>query len=114
VERLLAAFREVDAYSRVHTEQRLAPNASHLTSGGHLLLMTNLGPLDVLGTVETRTVYDDLLRDVIEMDIEAVPVKVLGLARLIALKENAARPKDIAVLAMLRATFEQSLKTRNR
>ena len=69
---------------------------------------------DCCTAIRTQTGYDDLLRDVIEMDIEAVPVKVLGLARLIALKENAARPKDIAVLAVLRATFEQSLKTRDR
>src|ERR1700680_4569378 len=49
--RLLAALEEMDAYYRLQPERRLRPNASHLTSLGHQLLLTKFGPLDLHGCI---------------------------------------------------------------
>ena len=51
LERLLAALSAMDAHYRMQSEQRRQPDASHLFSPGHQLLMTRHGPLDVLGSI---------------------------------------------------------------
>ena len=51
VTRLLGAMEELGAVYRYPAERKLAPNASHLSSAGHNLLMTKFGPLDVPGTI---------------------------------------------------------------
>jgi predicted nucleotidyltransferase len=52
--------------------------------------------------------YEDLLPHTIEMDMgEGVRVRVLDLATIIALKEELAGEKDLAVLPILRRTLEQ-------
>src|SRR5262245_23364182 len=64
VERILGALAEMDAYYRADlANRRLRPTASHLIGPGHQLLVTKYGVLDVLGTVEETTVYEDLLPD---------------------------------------------------
>ncbi|WP_437974756.1 hypothetical protein WMF11_41710 [Sorangium sp. So ce295] len=51
IERLLGALRELDAVYRIDLQRRLSPTASHLASTGHQLLATNMGTLDLLGTM---------------------------------------------------------------
>lgn len=103
---LLAALTEREAEFRGDAAgRRLRPNVSHLMSDGHKLLKTNFGMLDVLGTIEASTRYEDLSPHVVTMEIDGVTVQVLGLERLIEAKERAGRPKDHAVLPLLRATL---------
>lgn len=111
VERLLAALLELDAVFRTDA-RRLVPTPSHLRSPGHKLLTTKQGPLDVLGSIEESTSYEELIDDSIWMEIAGVPVRVLSLERLIASKEKLARPKDTAMLLVLRATLEEKLRGR--
>jgi hypothetical protein len=88
--------------------RRLKPGASHLGSPGHHNLITSCGPLDVLGTIGRGLGYEDLLPHTIEMEAGAgVRVRVLDLATIIALKEELAGEKDLAVLPVLRRTLEQ-------
>ena len=108
VQRLLAALSDLDAVFRSDPRQ-LRPGASHLRSAGHKLLVTKHGPLDVLGTVEEATAYEELVADTVWMEIAGVPVRVLSLERLIAIKEKLSRPKDLAMLLVLRATLEEKL-----
>jgi predicted nucleotidyltransferase len=62
----------------------------------------------VLGTIGRGLSYEDLLPHTIEMDMgEGVRVRVLDLATIIALKEELAGEKDLAVLPILRRTLEQ-------
>jgi predicted nucleotidyltransferase len=109
IERLLVVLKELDA--RFRTDPReLCPDASHLRSTGHKLLKTKLGVLDLLGTIEEATGYDDLLGDTEIVHIGAVPVRVLTLERLIRVKETLSRPKDRLMLTILRATLEERQK----
>ncbi|MCC7541124.1 MAG: hypothetical protein IT379_33205 [Deltaproteobacteria bacterium] len=109
VERLLAALEEIDAEFRGDLAgRRLRPNTSHLASPGHKLLRTRLGQLDALGTIEEATRYEDVADDVIRLEVGGLSIEVLGLARLIVAKERAGRPKDLAVLPLLRATLDEA------
>jgi hypothetical protein len=107
IERLLGALRELDAFYRMDLTRKLPPTASHLASPGHQLLTTNLGTLDLLGTIEEGTSYEDLVADSEELDIGGVPVRVITLERLISIKEKLTRPKDQIMLVVLRATLNE-------
>lgn len=108
VTRLLAALEALDAYSRIQPERRLRPDASHLSSPGHQLLMTRFGPLDLLGMIGHSRRYEDLLPDTIEMKIGPdAKVRVLTLDRLITVKQETAGEKDLAMLPILRRIAEE-------
>jgi len=111
VERLLAALRELGAVFR-NDPRNLAPGPSHLVGPGHQLLRTKHGDLDVLGTIDDSVVYDDVLGDTIEVELAEIRVLALTLARVIHAKEFAGRPKDVAVLPVLRATLGEIRKRR--
>lgn len=110
VQRLLEALSELDAYYRYRPELR--PNASHLSSPGHQLLMTKFGPLDLLGAIGKGRSYADLLPDTVEMDLTAeVRIRVLGLETQIAVKEEIGGDKDLAALPVLRRTLEEARRS---
>ncbi|HVK69321.1 MAG TPA: hypothetical protein VM694_32915 [Polyangium sp.] len=106
VARLLAALRDLDAVFRTDP-RKLVPNESHLRSTGHKLLSTRHGVLDVLGTIEENTSYEDLLQDALWLEVAGAPIRVLSLERLIQVKEKLTRPKDRAMLLVLKATLEE-------
>lgn len=106
IERLVPALEELHAVFRSDA-RRIAPSRSHLRTAGHKLLETKFGPLDLLGTVEESTSYEDLLPDVVWFEISGVAVRVVSLERLIAIKEKLTREKDRAVMPVLRATLEE-------
>ena len=109
VARLLAALRDLDAVYR-QDPRRLRPDESHLAGPGHQLLRTRLGDLDVLGTLGEGADFEALAGDTVEADLEGVRVRVLSLSRVIEAKQAAGRPKDLAVLPMLRATLDELRK----
>src|SRR5262245_30539102 len=110
VARLLTVLRGLDAIYR-HDPRRLRPEVSHLVSPGHQLLTTDCGDLDCLGTVGEGQAYEDLLGRAPILELRPGLVgRVLDLPTLIELKEKAARPKDLAVLPVLRATLAETLK----
>lgn len=111
LEHLLAALKKLGAHYRTPGKERKAPNRSHLSSEGHQLLMTQAGPLDLLGIIGKGRGYEDLLGESDELEIgEGIRVRVLSLAALIKVKEETAGEKDKAVLSVLRRTLEE--KTR--
>lgn len=108
VSKLLRALTEIDAFYR-HDARRLRPTASHLHGDGHQLLTTSLGDLDCLGTIDDRRGYEDLLSGTVEMALgDGRKFRVLSLAALIDAKTRSGRPKDLAVLPVLRATLAES------
>jgi len=108
VERLLAALDELDAVFRAQPERRLRPQSSHLASGGHQLLITNCGPLDVLGSIGRSRTYDDLSRETVPIELGGgLTVRVLSLEALIRVKQETGRQQDLAVLPLLRQTLKQ-------
>jgi hypothetical protein len=64
--RLLEALQEMDAHYREHKTRKLRPDVSHLSSPGHHLLMTDFGPMDVLGTIDVDLSFEDLLPHTLE------------------------------------------------
>jgi hypothetical protein len=96
------------AYHRLDlANRRLPPQEGALMGHGHLNLQTDLGKLDVLCELGDGEGYDELLPDTLILDDGPFPLRVLGLARLIAVKANANRPKDRAVLPVLMATLDE-------
>ncbi len=108
VSRLLEVLGELQAVYR-HDPRRLRPLESHLVTAGHQLLVTKHGDLDCLGTVGDGQSYEDLLEHAPELELEeGLVVRVVDLPTLIVLKEKAGRPKDLAVLPVLRATVAET------
>lgn len=105
IRRILAALAEVKAFYRTRTDRRFEANEAHLAAAGHQLLSTELGDLDLLGTVGEGLGYEELVPDSHEMEVAGIKVRVLTLARIIELKEQAGRPKDLAALPILRQTL---------
>jgi hypothetical protein len=80
-------------------------------SPGHQLLATTHGDVDCLGAVGEGRTYEDLLSHAPELSLgEGLSVHVVDLPTLIELKEKAGRPKDLAVLPVLRATLAETLR----
>jgi len=108
LERLISALQALGTYYREQPTRRLRPTVSHLAGPGHHLLMSDAGPLDLLGTVSKGREYKDLLDYTIELEITSeTHVRVLDLSILITLKEELGREKDLAVLPVLRRTLQE-------
>src|ERR1017187_9458833 len=103
VAKVLRVLDILDGIYRMQPDRRIKPVASHLSSPGHHNLITNCGPLDVLGTIGRGLGYEDLLPHTIEMETgEGVRVRVLDLATIVELKEELAGEKAMGVLALFR------------
>ena len=113
VEALCGVLVRMDAIFRLQPERRLRPGLSHLSAGGHLNLLTLDGPVDLLGTIGHELGYEELLAHSAELEIgEGMRVRVLDLETLIAVKEQLAGEKDVAVLPILRRTLSEIQKAR--
>ena len=107
--RLMAVIDALDGFYRLQPERRLKPQISHLASGGHQLLATRFGPLDLLGHIGSSRTYQEMLPHTARIDIgEGTTVRVLDLETLIAVKEEIGGEKDRATLPILRRTLEES------
>lgn len=105
--KLLAALDDLQARFREH-EQSISPTLEHILAGGHLLLMTNCGPLDVLGFIGKGKRYEDLAGSSSMIAVGGRSVRVLGLAALIEEKRALGRDKDRAVIALLESVLNRS------
>jgi hypothetical protein len=113
VARLLPWLLAHDAYSRADlANRRLRPKEDALLGHGHVLLQTDLGKLDVLCELSEGEGYEQILADTVLVEAGGAPLRVLGLARLIAVKGRAGRPKDRAALPVLIATLDQQRKAK--
>lgn len=108
VRRLLKALEELGASYRTEGSRNLKAEASHLASSRHQLLMTRFGPLDLRGSIGKGRGYDELVTNSQVMQIgRGLDVRVLDLSMVIQTKEETAREKDFAVLAILRRTLQE-------
>ncbi len=69
------------------------------------LLLTQLGPLDVMRAIGSSG-FEDLLDSVRTLQLGKLRLRVLTLSKVIESKELANRDKDKAVLPVLRKTLE--------
>jgi predicted nucleotidyltransferase len=112
LDRFIPVLEAFDAIFRMQPERRLRPAKSVLAGRGHLNLLTTAGNLDVLCTIGKNLTYEDLLPFSDELDLaDGLRVRVLRLEKLIELKEELHRDKDVAVLPVLRHTLELSRKS---
>jgi hypothetical protein len=112
VARLLTWLLAHDAYNRFDlANRRLPPKDDALLGNGHINLMLDLGKLDVLCELALGEGYEEILSDTVVIDRGELPVRVLGLSRLIKVKAAAGRPKDRAVLPILIATLDEQRRT---
>lgn len=109
VERLLSALKSVRAKYR--DPRGLEPSLAHLRGPGHQLLMTSLGPIDVLGTLLDGVSFDDLEGQSAEVVIGDFRVRVIDLPTLLDQKQRLGREKDRAAVQMLRHLLEGSDKS---
>ena len=108
VARLLRVLATLEAVYR-HDARKLRPQESHLIGPGHQLLTTTHGDLDCLGEIDEGKGYEDLIGQSVAMKLSGGrEVRVLRLSALIEMKEHLGRPKDLAVLPVLRATLAET------
>jgi hypothetical protein len=108
IQRLMPVLETLDAVFRMQPERRLKPNARHLSGLGHVNLVTRLGSLDLLCTIGDGLSYEQLLPYAESMNLEnGLEIRVLGLEKLIELKEQLGGEKDRAMLPLLRRALEE-------
>jgi hypothetical protein len=112
LDRLLAALHELKARYRDPAGRHIEPDKEKLETFRVNLLLTELGALDVLGTIGSGLTYQDLVDRTLSYEIGEMRVRVLELAAVIETKEQANRDKDRAALPVLRQTL--AMKTRLR
>jgi predicted nucleotidyltransferase len=108
---LMNALVDLGAYYRGHPKQ-LNPDVETLASPGHHLLLTRLGPLDLLGTIERGLGYADLIGKSESVQIENQTHRILSLEYLIEIKEETFREKDRLMLVVLKQTLKEKEKNR--
>ncbi len=101
-ERLVDALSELEASFREH-QGRIKPTIADILDGGHLLLMTRAGPLDVLGFIGDHQRFEDLLDATSEIHMATGTLRLLNLDELIKQKKRMGRPKDRAAAGLLEA-----------
>jgi len=109
--RLLAALREIKARYRDPAGRHIEPDMAKLETLRMHLLLTDLGALDILGTIGKGLTYQDLEGRTIVYELGEERVRVLDLATVIETKEHANRDKDRAVLPVLRQTLAMKRAT---
>jgi len=107
IERLLAFLKSVEAVFRRLDDKQIEPKERDLSGKGHVLLVTSIGPLDVLAVIEGGRSYDDLLQHTVDIDFRGYTLRVLDLETLIELKKGSADPKDKQRLPVLKETLRQ-------
>ena len=110
VARLLAALSELNAQYRHVGPRVLKPGERDLQGRGHHLLVTENGPLDVLGQVGDSLDFGDLVARSALFDLgDGLILRVLNLDALIEIKRAVGRDKDLAVLPILERVLQEVL-----
>ena len=105
-DRLIRALADLDARYREH-RSRLSPTKEDILAGGHLLLLTRAGPLDVLGFIGDKERYEDLLDRSSQVAMTVGKFLVLDLEELVRQKKGSSRAKDRAMLELLEEVLRQ-------
>jgi hypothetical protein len=107
VEKLVVFLSGINARYRERPDLAIGPSRAALLGAGHNLLMTDLGPLDLLGAIEGGRGYDELTTSTVVVELNCHPVRILDLATLAELKRGATSPKDRLTLAILEETLRR-------
>ena len=105
LDRLFTALQGMNA--RLRRSGPVIRPARHHLGPGHLLLDTDLGWLDVLGTLVGGRRWDTLRDDVVELEVEGRRIEVLGLRTILTIKRELATPRDLAQAVLIEATLRR-------
>jgi hypothetical protein len=107
VGRLLHCLSRLHAVVREPGRRGLVPDQAMLQAGGQVRLLTDYGPLDVLGRLHDGRDYDDLVGHSELVGDATRRVRVIDLATLIQIKAGTKRRRDRLVLPILRALLSR-------
>lgn len=114
VARLLAAFDELHAVA--HADPRLLRfTFEHLNNTGHHLADTNAGRIDALGSLGLKrdVRYEDVIVDAVTMEAFGVEFSCISLERLISVKRELGRPRDLLAVTELEALGKMKSQSRD-
>ncbi len=106
--RLMAFLQSIDAVYRRPDDKVIRPRKEDIAGSGHCLLRTRMGSLDVLGAIERRMAYEDLVERSVMIPFKGYSIQVLNLETLLELKRLSRDPKDKQRLPVLEETLRQS------
>jgi len=92
--RLLQFLEAVDARLRRPDDKILKPQINDLMGGGHVLLTTHFGALDILARIEKGLGYDELLPSTVQIDFKGYTIQILDLETMVAIKRNTTDPEE--------------------
>jgi len=106
--RLWTSFRQLGAHYRIPARQNQMPGLSDLASTEHHFLMTQFGPLDLLGAMGKGRDYNQLMNESVELEVGGgLKVRVATLECLIRTREESGLEIDQATLPILRRVLEE-------
>lgn len=104
VEKLRTALRDLHPVHRIATAgTSFLENPAPGVSVQNLYLQTDLGALDLLGTITGVGDFEQVRASAVEVNLFGRTVKVIGLDALIRAKESVGRQKDLLAAIELRA-----------
>lgn len=109
--KLMNFLKAVEAIQRRPDEKIIHPKETDLRGRGHVLLTTNLGPLDVLGAIENDQGFDELMPSAIAIDLKDSTTYVLSLQFLVKLKRESKIPEDQYRLQIYEETLRLAKKS---
>ena len=107
VARLKALLDDLHAHVRELANRKLPVSQSALAGEGHVLVSTELGPLDCLGTIVEGRGFDELFSRSETMSDEGIQFRVIDLPTLIEIKQSTGRAKDRLMLPVLLALSDE-------
>lgn len=105
-EKLLRAFEDYNPIIRGR-DISLRDKADILSELKNLYLITDLGPIDILGSVAGLGHFNDILPYTINLELFNMKCKVLDIDALIKSKKAMKRPKDKETILQLKAIKEK-------
>jgi hypothetical protein len=107
LDRMYAVLLSLHATLRGRPGPPLTPARHHL-GPGHLLLKSDQGWLDVLGTLHGSRGWDELAPRATMLEVEGRAIRVLDLATIREIKAELATPRDQAHILMIDAVLARS------
>ena len=112
--RLAAALTEMNATLRgAPPDVPFVVDAVSLANGANFTFDTTFGPLDILGDAAGAPRYEELRREAVNATLFGVRVAVASLDHLIAMKEAAARPRDLLAASEYRVISDELRRPRD-
>lgn len=106
LQKLIAALKGINPIHR-ENKQTLTDSLDELLRFKNLYLITDHGPLDLLGKVDGVGPFADVKDHSIELDLFKKKCLVLDIESLIKAKEQMTRPKDKETVSQLKAIQEK-------